>query len=233
MKKRNFIAAILLATTISASAADFFDTSVAPSLIDLGVRFGINTTTRNMNKDVFDVWNLNSWGTGVDLGAVVNINFRNYLTIQPGLFFESRSGKYSYVNVAGYDSDGVAEYMMQYGKDRSYNFTVPVMASIHFNLSDDIRWDVEMGPYFQFILKNSVDGDFVYPVYDNPLANPEAYVPIKGRKFDFGMKFGTGLRILDHYLVAIHYEAGWLKPWTEKALGGRNKGWVFSIGYDF
>lgn len=233
MHKHFFLTiALALAAVAPAGAADFFDRSAPASLVDLGFRLGINTTNRNLNKDVFNVWNLNSWGTGVDVGAVVNINFRNYLTIQPGIFFESRSGKYSYVNIAGYDNDGVAQYMVQYGNDRSYNFTIPVMASIHFNLSDDIRWDVEAGPYFQLKLKNSVNGDFSYPVYDNPLANPAAYVPIEAKKYDFGMKFGTGLRILQHYLVAVHYEAGWLKPWTDKRLGGSNKGWVFSIGFD-
>ncbi|MDE5956683.1 MAG: PorT family protein [Muribaculaceae bacterium] len=233
LRKNIFLLPLLLVAPALAEAATFFDTSVPESLMGVGVRLGVNTTNRNLNKDVFNVWNVNSWGTGVDVGAVVNINFRNYLTIQPGLFYESRSGKYAYVNTAGYDDDGVAEYMTQYGRDRSYNFTVPIMAQIHFNLSDDIRWDVEAGPYFQFKLKNSVNGDFSYPVYANPMANPVSYVPIESSKFDFGMKFGTGLRILDHYLVAVHYEAGWLKPWTDSRLGGRNKGWVFSVGYDF
>ena len=235
MRKTIITAAVIfgLCSAAGADAATFFDTSSAESLINLGVRLGVNTTTRNLNKEVFNVWNLNSWGTGVDVGAVVNINFRNYLTVQPGLFFESRSGKYSYVNIAGYDSEGVAENLVQYGNDRSYNFTVPIMACIHINDSEDNRWDLEAGPYFQFRLKNSVDGKFSYPVYSNPDANPANYVPIKASKFDFGMKFGSGLRILDHYLIAVHYEAGWLKPWSDSRLGGLDKGWVFSIGYDF
>lgn len=233
MRKNIFLAALALMVAAPVSAADFFDTSAASTLINLGVRLGVNTTNRTINKDVFNVWNNNSWGTGVDVGAVVNINFRNYLTIQPGIFYESRSGKYSYVNIAGYDGDGVAQYMMQYGKDRSYNFTIPVMACLHFNLSDDIRWDVEVGPYLQIRLKNSVNGEFKYPLYDNPAANPAMYEPIQARKNDFGMKFGTGLRILNHYLVAVHYEAGWLRPWKDSRLGGSSKGWVFSLGYDF
>ncbi len=217
----------------AAWSADFFDTSAPESLIDLGVRFGVNTSNRNLNKEVFNVWNLNSWGTGIDAGVVVDINFRNYFSIQPGLFYESRSGKYSYVNVAGYNEEGEAEYMTQYGRDRSYNFVIPIMAAFHFNLSDDIRWNVEAGPYLQIRLKNSVNGDFYYPVYTNPAANPTDYVAIKCTKGDFGLKFGTGLKILDHYVVAVHYEAGWLKPWSDSRLGGRNKAWVFSLGYDF
>lgn len=235
MFNKSVFAALMLtlATASTAGAAEFFDTSSPSSLIDLGVRFGINTTNRNLNKEVFNVWNNNSWGTGIDAGAVVNINFKNYLTIQPGIFYESRSGKYSYININGYTESGVPELMTQYGKDRSYNFTIPVMACIHFNLSDDIRWDVEAGPYIQLKLKNSVNGKFSYPVYDNPDANPADYIHIKASKCDFGMKFGTGLRILNHYVVAVHYEAGWLKPWTDSRLGGHNKGWVFSLGYDF
>ena len=47
------------------------------------------------------------------------------------------------------------------------------------------------------------------------------------------MKFGSSLTILNHYTVGFDYLAGWLDAWKGDTLGGRNKGWVFYIGYDF
>lgn len=233
MAINKFLGGLILATVFAgtAGAADFFDKSAPENLFNLGVRLGVNTSNKNVNKNVFDTWNCNSWGTGIDVGVVADLNFRNWLSIQPGFFYESRSGKYSYISTSSLALDG-PEYFAQYGRLRSYNFTVPILCSVHFNISDDVRWNVEAGPYLQFILKNSVSGDFSFPIYGENSALPITYSPINPSKFDFGLKFGSSLKILNHYLVGIHYEAGWLKPWKNANIGGRNKCWVFSIGYD-
>lgn len=235
---RRFQVAILIATilaifTSGTSKAVFFDTSKPEDLMNVGVRLGINTSNRNVNKDVFDIWNNNSWGTGVDLGVVAELNFAKWISVQPGIFFESRSGKYSYINLNGYAEDGDQVILTQFGKDRSYSFIVPVLASAHFNLFEKVRWNVEFGPYFQFVLKNTVNGEFYTPVYNSYASLPTDYVGVTSTKFDFGLKMGTSLRLFGHYLVGIHYEAGCLKPWKNANLGGRRKAWVFSVGYDF
>lgn len=43
---------------------------------------------------------------------------------------------------------------------------------------------------------------------------------------------GTGIQVLDHYYLGVHYEAGCTKVWKH-SLAGRNKAWTFTIGYDF
>lgn len=217
----------------SVKAQEFFDTSAPEDLMNLGVRLGVNTSNRNLNKDVFNVWNNNSWGTGIDVGVVADINFRNWISVQPGFFFESRSGKYSYVNIYGYDDDQSRILMTQYGKDRSYSFIIPILASVHFNVSQDVRWNVEFGPYYQIVLKNKLNGDFSVPAYNSPDGLPAGYIPVHSSKGDFGFKMGTTLEILKHYLVGVHYEAGALRPWKDGNLGGHRKAWVFSIGYNF
>ena len=236
MKKILFSVLVALAAAIipsAASAAEFFDTSAPENLMTLGVRLGVNTSNRNLNKDVFDRWNCNSWGTGVDVGVVANINFRDWFSIQPGLFYESRSGKFSYINLAGYDSNLNELLYTQYGRDRSYSLLIPIMACAHFNISDDIRWNVEAGPYVQLVLKNTVNGEFAIPEYTAGSQAVAGYHTVNSTKADFGIKFGTSLQILEHYSVGVHYEAGMLKPWEDATLGGRRKAWVFSLGYDF
>lgn len=227
------VATIMAFASNQANAADFFDTSTPEDLMNLGVRFGVNTSNRNVNKDVFNVWNCNSWGTGIDVGVVAELNFRNWFSIQPGIFYESRSGKYAYVNLDGYTESGDRILMSQYGRDRSYSFVIPVMACAHFNISDDLRWNVELGPYLQIVLKNTINGEFYRPVVASPESLPTGYNAVNSTKADFGFKMGSSLTILSHYVVGIHYEAGALKPWTDSSLGGRRKAWVFSVGYNF
>lgn len=220
-----------LSAVISASAIDFFDKSTPRDLFNVGVRLGVNTSNRTVNKNIFDLWSSNSWGTGLDLGAVVNINFREYISVQPGFFFESRSGQYAYVSTIQGATSG-DDVLNQYGSTRSYNFTIPVVVSVHLNVTDNLRWSIEAGPYLQWIMKNTVNDKFTYQSLTTAPGD-DGLSKGKASNFDFGFKFGTTLDILRHYNVGVHYMAGWLHAWKASELGGHNKAWVFTIGYNF
>lgn len=231
---RVFAAACLmtLAGNATAYASDFFSTAQPERLFRIGVHFGINTSNRTLNKKVFDIWNNNSWGTGIDAGATVDINFRDWFSIKPGFFYESRSGNFAYSMRTVDASTNTIVPFDQLGHYRQYNFVIPVMAVAHFNLTDDVRWNVEAGPYLQIALHNSISDNVTVP---SPAIGAEStdLVSFKAATCDFGLKFGTGLTILDHYDFGIHYMAGMLHPWNYSKLGGCQKAWVFSVGYLF
>lgn len=243
MKKAIATLSITALMAGSASAQEFFSTASPDSDFTFGARIGLNTANRTVSHEAMPGYNVQSWGTGFDLGAVVNINIKNYLSLQPGLFFESRSGDYTFVTpVADENLDGTSGliYATQAGHLRNYNFTVPVMASFHFNLSPDIRWDVEAGPYFQFLLGSSLKNKALTSTFGNAEPLDEPLFTRKPKGFDFGLKFGTGLRLFGHYTVAVHYEAGFLHAWKNLeygnltySYGGCNKAWLFTVGYDF
>lgn len=226
--------ALALIGTATSQAADFFSAAQPEERFNIGVHFGINTSNRTIAKGVFSEWSHNSWGTGIDLGATVDINFRDWLSIQPGFFYESRSGNFAYVYNA-VAADGNIGRVTQLGHGRSYNFTIPIIASGHLNITDDLRWNLDLGPYFQFNISNSFSNKVEYPLAalsDNS-SIPAGLGTAKTRGFDFGFKFGTSLTIKRHYNVGVHYEAGCLNVWKPEQLGGRNKAWVFSAGYIF
>ena len=230
--KKLILSLTLAATCISTvSAADFFSTEKSSQLFNLGVRVGLNTSNRTLSSSSANLWNKNSWGIGFDAGVVADINFKDFISLQPGFFYETRSGSFAYQSIY-YTEDGDHDVFTQLGKGREYLFTIPVLASVHFNITDDLRWDVECGPYLQIKLKSTFDRSFEYPwataggglVYlDN----------VKTAKVDVGLKIGTGLNILDDYYIGVHYLAGFCHPWFPGELGGRNKEWMFTIGYNF
>lgn len=204
----------------SAHAADFFDTSEAATPFGLGVRVGLNASNQTRSSDNM-ISTLDGWGTGFNAGAVFDINFRNYLTIQPGFFFESRSNNYTYIY--NYDgSNGITEF----GHTRHYSFKVPILASVRFNPADNVRLHLDWGPYVSFGFGGSDKGSRIggYEYDDGYFDNRN--------KFDFGFKMGVGLLFMNHYYVGAHYEAGALDVWKGD-LGGRHKAWIFTIGYDF
>ena len=208
----------------------YFDTEDAPKLFTFGARVGLNVSNRTFEKPAFEKWNVNSWGFGFEAGGVVNINFKEYLALQPGFFFESRSGNYSYAMDYRTNANKVDTFY-QLGHVRNYNFTVPVMGILRFNLNDDIKWLLELGPYFQLNLHSSDGKQIQVPVW-SPNTNNYSLTLAKTNSCDLGIKIGTGLMLFNHYYAAIHYMAGLTDAWKYPA-GGSNKAWTFTLGYDF
>lgn len=222
--------ALSLLMSLPVFASDFFSTEQAEEFFTFGVRAGVNASNRTFPSQAFNAWNVNSWGSGLQVGAVANINFREYLSIQPGFFFESRSGNYSYA--ADYiTSANTSDRQYQLGHMRSYDFNIPVMAIGRFNLSDELKWLVELGPYFQFNLHSS-DGDQIIVLERGAISNTYMKKTAETNVFDFGIKMGSGLLFKEHYYFGIHYLAGILDVWKYPK-GGKNKEWTFTLGYNF
>ena len=231
MKHKTLLAALLALGPISAYASDLLDTDPADRLFNIGVRIGVNSSNRTFPKDKFSAWNVNSWGTGFDAGVVVNLNMRQYLSIQPGVFFESRSGHYSF-SEAYVDNTNGDDFITQLGRTRTYNLVIPVVASVKLNLTDNFKWLLEAGPYAQLKLHAS-DSNKIQ-VIDQPTSSSYLnWEYAKSNFFDWGFKIGTGLQYKDHYSFSIHYLAGVGNVWKSPMEGGKNKAWTFTLGYDF
>lgn len=225
----SFLFIFSLLGPIASKAQTFFDTSDAPTFFSLSGRLGFNTSNMTFPSGHFNLYNKNSWGTGFNLGVLANLHFKEYLTLQPSLFFNSRSGDYTYLteylNMFGDDD---THYEM--GHHRGYYLTIPVMGVVKFNIAEKINWLVELGPYLQFSLKQTGINN-VSVLYRLPQSNTYSEYVAKYNSFDFGFKMGTGLRFYDHYYIGVHYLAGACNAWKLPS-GGKNKSWEFSIGYD-
>lgn len=231
MKKLLLSLAVAAVAMMPAKAVEFFSTDDAETLFDLGARIGVNTSNRTISNSMASIWNQNSWGTGFDIGAVCDINFKNFISVQPGFFYESRSGAFAYQSVA-YSPAGDDYVKTQLGKGREYLFTIPIVGSLHLNLQENVRWNVDFGPYFQFKLKSTFDKKFAYP-QASLSGGIEYFDDVKTARCDIGLKMGMGLDIYRHYYVGVHYLAGLLNPWNPGKLGGHNKAWLFTVGYNF
>lgn len=223
----------------SASASDFFSKEAPSRMLNLGVHVGVNTSNRTVGDGVFSAYNHNSWGTGFDAGITADLNIRDYISIQPGFFFQSRSGDYCYVDetamyyIPSPDASGLSSTYKdtQVGHIRSYHFDIPIMVALHFNVTPMVRWNVEAGPYVSFKL-HSNEGDRISVEGYSPTGDLRDYY-LNAKGVDFGVKMGTSLTIRNHYNVGAHYQAGCLDAWKESWMKGRNKAWTFTLGYIF
>lgn len=241
MRLTPYILGVLLTSGVTtAQAVPFLSADRPERLFTLGVRAGFNTSNTTVGDRVFDRWNVNSWGLGTQLGAVATLHFRDWIGVQPGFFFETRTGFHSY-DFATVTPTGQTSHASQFGHSRTYHFTVPVMASAAFNITDMLRLTAEAGPYVSFMV-GSGDSDSMYVPYGTPSVDNQGAVIntsasgvtlSERRRFDAGLKAGAGLVWNRHWSVSVHYLAGGGSPWKPDGLGGRLKSWQFSLGYDF
>ncbi|MCH5224375.1 MAG: PorT family protein [Muribaculaceae bacterium] len=225
------IALICILTMGSSSGikAQLLDTGDAERFFSLSGRIGFNTSNRTIPTSNVSFYNHESWGTGFNIGALANLNFKNYLALQPGLFFESRSGNYAMAT----DQNSIFNqddpyYILSHW--RAYYFTIPVMGVVKVNLASNIKVSGEFGPYLQFQLNESGKGLLYheYSAIDGQIIKYEG----KQNKVDFGFKMGVGLQFYQHYYLGVHYLAGVCHAWSRPS-GGHNKSWMFTVGYDF
>lgn len=215
------VAAAFMSSTIS--AADFISTQPVSSPLSFGARLGVNTSNATIDHRYVDE-DMESWGTGFTAGFTVDIRFREWFAIQPGFFYESRSNKYTYI--WKYDINNPPAVAV--GHALNYNFNIPVLFSARFNLSNQLRWSVDFGPYFAFGIGKH--DKIEYQVGDAYYKYNDGYY--KNRKrFSSGIKFGTGLQFREHYYFGVHYLAGMTDVY--KDYGGLAKAWSFTLGYDF
>lgn len=230
MKKPFFLLVILIALSGTFKAnAQFLDTSQPENFFSLSGRIGFNTSNRTVPTSNVTYYNHESWGTGFNIGVLANLNFKEYLTLQPGLFYESRSGNYAYASEYE-DRYNPLDVQTVLGHWRSYYFTIPVMGVVKYQFCDNLKISAEFGPYVQFQLKESGKGIEYFEFL--PLEGQYTHYIAEQNKVDFGFKMGFGFQFYDHYYLGVHYLAGVCHAYSRPS-GGHNKSWAFSIGYDF
>ncbi|MDE5870033.1 MAG: PorT family protein, partial [Muribaculaceae bacterium] len=192
------ISAVLFSViAINAGATDFFSTGKSDDLFTIGARLGINTSNRTVDKNAAGSYNFQSWGTGFTAGVTASINIRDYLSIEPGLFFESRSGHSSFTSFPIPLDNGTTCYVTQSAHRHTYNFNIPVLASMRFNVTQGLRWHVDFGPYVAFTLKSKLENKELLST--RPDLDNEVPFSAKAAPVDFGFNMGTALEIIGRY----------------------------------
>ena len=240
--KKLLLSLCMISVATTASAADFVDTESADNIIDFGVRVGI--TSSNLSTDIPGQGDncTYSWKRGFSTGVVLDLNIRNFFSIRPGFFIENRSYNYTLID----HNAAHQQLSTDIGHTRRTAFNVPVLAAFHFNISNTVKWDVMAGAYFNFGVGDGKD-EMERIVVAAPNNEPSSYSYSKSerdffgdgemqhRSFDCGLQIGTGIEVMDHYVFEITYQRGLRNTSANHYYNWEmhNKGWTFSIGYNF
>lgn len=250
--KRLLSAILILAGCLQASAVGnvpFFDTSRPDKVITFGLRAGMNSSgvaTNYMSKQPELIQSNFYWHSGVQAGAVADLNIRKFLAVGVGFFWERH----------GYDASMMAataeeDYMgSQFTRVRYNDVHIPVLLSWRFNILPQAAWSVDFGPYFSYGVSGTKKADSYIAfgeedgqlVFDHNIDN-QKYFEANTRDFlavnrlDIGMKIGTGLTFFNHYTIGVYYQRS-VKNNAKNYEGGadyrlRNCSWSVNLGYNF
>lgn len=232
----------MLAAPVASHAQAIIDNGTPAKVVQAGIRVGFNTSNLTTNYDeIFPeiAWNHTQWKQGVTLGAAIDINLKNYLAIQSGIYFKSRNSDFHYL---------INENSLQAidGHCGAYYFEIPLLLSFRLGVAELAQAQIDLGPYFAtgfggkvkytlFQSENDGSGSRVVS-YDSK----GDYFGDKGiaNRFDWGLKFGLGFLVMQHYYIGAHYNFSCKNilrdiPDTRKRANGHNKAWTFTLGYNF
>ncbi len=244
MKTIKAIALAMMMVTGTSVSAQLLDTSVPDYPFDIGVRAGVNVSnsSNNYSHALQDCdWASTDWGTGFTAGAVIDMKIRNYLAVQPGVFFQSRS--MNFLNLRSSQQTGGDAWMRsEEGHVNSYNINIPIMLSLRMTFSPVVQVNAEVGPYFQWSFGGENKCNLTTVEANKPFAEP---VTVKRdlygdkgymRTFDWGVKMGVSFVFADYYSLGVHYMAGCRNIYEQPAsirhdLNGKNKSWDITLGY--
>lgn len=216
--------------------------------VSFGVRAGLNVANAGGdfkdNKNYGEDMDFKS-KVGFHVGVIADIELSKSFYLQPGLYFSTKGLKAE-------DKDNDADYSEKLNYNLNY-LELPILASYRFNISDNVKWQINAGPYFALgvggKMKTTVtdEGEKMEYKSDAFGTEKEDDEEIKGglKRFDAGLSFGTGISISKIY-IGVKYDLGLAniadkksEMWGgfgedgNKALKVRNRNFAVSVGYTF
>ena len=124
---------------------------------------------------------------GFKVGLGMDYAFTDVWSLKSGLMFESKG------------------YKVDEEKARPIYMQIPVMAAWKANITDDIKFVVNAGPYFAVGLGGKYkEGNSDIKLFSSDGMNME--------RFDLGIQWGIGVELSERYIVNFTGENGFISP---------------------
>ena len=149
------------------------------------------------------------------MGGREDYAFTDNWSFQSGLMFASKGFKY---------------------KDNGWKSTVrpiyldiPLLAAYKVNITDDVKFVIDAGPYLAVGLggKYKDDDNDDWKVFDKDGEN--------WKRFDLGIQWGIGVELSEHYLINLTGQNGFITPYDfpNEYEGDKPRNMTFTIGVGY
>ena len=170
------------------------------SQVRWGVQLGMNFSNMTKADDAKML-------PGFKVGLGMDYAFTDVWSLKSGLMFESKG------------------YKLDEEKARPIYMQIPVMAAWKANITDDIKFVVNAGPYFAV----GLGGKYKEGNSDIKLFSSDG---MNMKRFDLGIQWGIGVELSERYIVNFTGENGFISPFDFPIgyNGDKPKNMTFTIG---
>ena len=206
--------------------------SASGEKIEFGLRSGLNFSSLSVSDEDDDEESKSRFS--YNFGIVADIPIAQNIYLQPGLFLTNKGNKYTY-------EDEDYDYKEELTIELPY-LEIPVLVSYRHNLSNNLKWSIDFGPYLAFGIgsgkvkyKETYDGESESGSIDAFGDDDDTFGL---NKFDAGLRFGTGI-IFGKSYIGIQYGLGMANIANEDYWGDgddfsiKNRTFSINIGYNF
>lgn len=213
---------MLMAAAIAAPAADlpFVNHGRAPRFIDFEVHglIGASTVSQNYQSCFPQISQMAlTSGMAGGLGAGARTWFSDFVAL--GMEFNFLVNHYS--NNLAVTADDATSITNVFVRNRFYTLNFPVYVTFNFNVSHNIRWNIDVGGYYTYGATGRSRATF-YSAQVNPVGqlittvtssrtdyynSPETFIA-SSRRGDIGLHLATGLKFRNLISIGLRMELG-------------------------
>lgn len=195
------------------------------------------------------------WRAGWKLGVGVEYQFNKLFALKSGLHYTQRGYSYSYYGMSheSYQEEDRFKYYFMDGSTNNHYFQIPVMAKFSWDLSNDVRMNVGVGPYMAFNLGENNE----WSMFESDPQPGYGYAGYTGgyyggyyggygfgyggsyysnrsdrNKFDWGMSLSVGLEV-KNWVMNLGYDIALGKEYSWDAIDAKYHTIGLSVGYKF
>lgn len=217
----------------TSSSTTFFSAEKTDQPVTFGVRVGGNLSS--IGGDLGKVYDKSKFG--FHAGVSVDIPILKSFGINTGLYYVTKGAKFT-----DGDDEGDIDYKTATYKVNTGYLEIPILASYRYNFTDDVRLEIDLGPYIAYGIngKYKVDGG---EAEDREGDGVDFFGDNGYKRFDAGLAFGAAVTFSQFY-VGLHYEVGLanMARNVEVEIGdvsvktdvtAKNNNFLFTVGYNF
>lgn len=198
------------------------------------------TANAGINVSDMDIQHLR---TNPKVGYNFNVTFEYNLPkkffLQTGVELSNKGSKIKDSGVGDINRDQYEEVWQEEGKFNTVYFVVPLMGGYRLPVSDKIRMNLSLGPYFGYGIGGKTRDVFVsvrMPSEETPWINnyQTSIIDTKSfdilRRFDMGIKGNVGI---EYYrcLLNIGYEYGFIDQFKVDEISSYNMNLILTLGF--
>ncbi|MDD4515530.1 outer membrane beta-barrel protein [Massilibacteroides sp.] len=160
---------------------------------------------------------LEDWSARIKAGVAVEYDFNHRFSLKSGLYYADRGYSYSFILFQQIDGEANTAPVFSEIKPNYGYLQLPVMAKIGWDIGEDIRFNVAIGPYLAYRLYAGGDQYFYSNLYQE-----------RDEEYGYGW---SSYSIYSHSIPGI--DSGYTFDWgASLSVGVEVKNCVMNIGYD-